>query len=349
MKPLVHIGLAKAASTFLQFELFPNLDMISNLGKHPINKPAWPAISALTRQPSFVWRNRFSEYENAMRSAVTESYDAERRPVLSEEDLSVYKFLDPETMARRLRQLFGDYDVLLVTRDPVTWLQSQYLFRLQTLNSVAVFGFDEWLDKHFSAQRIGSDIAEIWFANLAETYSSVCGGALKIIPYELLKKDKDQFAALVAQSIGISTTEVRPYLDAPNEAEAHKIRITEDKRRAFETFRWIELRQPQQFVSSIHDLASDLKNPIPQPLTQRMTELLEIQRQEGDEHLPDRASWGSILQQIVQSWPNNAPAAKPVFPDFQLNKALSVARQQQSVLKESLGFDLLDFSVNYAK
>lgn len=125
MLPLVHIGMAKAASTFLQLEVFPNVKGLLNLGKHHVFDDLRNAGNALTRRTSADWN--LAMFREPFDAALAKASAEGLRPVLSNEDFSVYKFLDPEMMALRLRQILGPYDVLLIIREPVSWLRSHYL------------------------------------------------------------------------------------------------------------------------------------------------------------------------------------------------------------------------------
>jgi hypothetical protein len=160
-RPIVHIGMAKAASTFLQIEVFPNAKGLRNLGKHRVPDELRVAGAALTRRTSADWN--LSKFRVPFEKALAEAASDGLRPVLSDEDLSVYKFLDPEMMARRLRDILGTYDVLFLIREPVSWVRSHYLFRLEHQNPVAALGFEHWLRTHLESRRIGSDIVEIWY------------------------------------------------------------------------------------------------------------------------------------------------------------------------------------------
>ncbi len=162
MRPLVHIGMAKAASTFIQLEVLPDLPGVVNLGKHHVPDNMKRAIMAVTRRISISWRDQAETFATPLREAASGAMQQGLRPVLSDEDLSVSKFIDPETMARRLHSIFGDYDVLFIVREPFSWLTSHYLFRLQHQNPVAVLGFEEWLDYHFQSQRIGCNRTLVW-------------------------------------------------------------------------------------------------------------------------------------------------------------------------------------------
>jgi hypothetical protein len=337
---LVHIGLAKAASTFLQLELFPNLTGVHNMGKHLVSEDLKKASMALTRLTSVDWPRKADITRPAFRSALDEAQSKGVRPVFSEEDLSVYKFLDPEIMARRMKTILGAYDVLLIIRNPFSWVPSNYLFRLQHQNAIAVMGFEEWLETHLSVQRIGSDVAEIWFAKLANIYQETCGGQVHIVPFELMRSDPAMFAEKLSSIIGADSGDVLNVLKTPQKRRAHKIRITQAQRNLYETFRWIELRQPERFVTSILRVAKESDRAILPEHQIALNELLVSEQ-------GSREDWSRLLEKISRSWPSDDPAARPEIPAQLATRMEHVTKASLSELRSNYGFDLAEFGLSY--
>lgn len=332
-RPLVHIGMAKAASTFLQLELFPSLEGVTNLGKHLIPEDQKKSISAITRHISFNWRDKVNEIKTTFCDALDTARSNGDRPVLSDEDFSVTKFLDPETMARRLRHVLGDYDVLFIVREPFGWLASHYLFRLQHQNPVAVQGFEEWLDHHSGTQRIGSDITELWFAQIAEIYDEFCGGDVRILSYELLKQDTPRFADELAAAMCVSSDSVLKRLNTPPRQSAHKLRITNDKRHLFETFRWIEWHQPERFHSEVVRLSEETGNTLPEDFNEKVYNL-------GDVHSANRGQWAELLQSVAKKWPNSGRKPDFVFSKKHQNWISDLYQRNTLRLERNLGITM---------
>jgi hypothetical protein len=309
-RPLIHIGMSKAASTFIQLEVLPELAGVANLGKHHVPENMKNSIMAVVRRVSITWRGVAEPLSAPLREAASIAVQQGLRPVLSEEDLSVSKFIDPETMARRLHWIFGDYDVLFIVREPFSWLTSHYLFRLQHQNPIAVLGFEEWLEYHFHSLRIGSDVAELWFSQIAKIYAEHCGGKVTVLPYETLKEDKEAFAVSLAKVLGVATEAVQVKLDAPPKASAHKLRITENKRRLFEVFRWIEWRQPERFVADIQSLSAELGPDHALPPS-----FAEDAAQIGVVNPKTRPEWAALIHRVAKGWPSNGAKPKLVFSE----------------------------------
>ncbi len=262
--PLVHIGMAKAASSFLQHEVFSKLDSVNYLGKHHVNDDLKFAGRALVRRISLNWDE--GEWKKAfiekMHSGAIES-----KPVYSEEDLSVFKFLDPEVCARRLRSILGVYNVLLVVRHPLTWLASQYLFRLSNLEQTAVLGFDEWFEYHMSVPVIGSDVAELRFARLASIYREISGGEVFIVPYELLKHDKHKLAELLGNALECGADEVYERISIQQSKETKsKPRIAEVQREFYELAKWVLFRNQNKFFDAFQQYKDKWKLDLPEDI-----------------------------------------------------------------------------------
>lgn len=240
-RPFVHIGLAKAASTFLQQEVFPAIEGVRYLGKHHVEKPLARAGAALVRQTSLRWRDE--KFAPAFHEALDDARARKLLPVYSEEDLSVFKFMDPETACLRLRRIIGPFDTLLIIRHPMTWLRSHYLFRLSTLERDAVFGFDRWFERHIARPGIGNDVDEIHFADLASVYRGHCDGEMHILPYELLKLDPARFARALAKMTGLDEELLVERVSGGPKGGAHKVGISEAEQEIYETAHWVVLEQ----------------------------------------------------------------------------------------------------------
>ena len=340
MRPLVHIGMAKAASTFLQLEVFPNAEGLRNLGKHHVPDELRAAGMALTRRTSADWN--LATFSQPFHAAQAAAEGCGLRPVLSNEDLSVYKFLDPEMMARRLRDILGAFDVLLLIREPTSWVRSHYLFRLEHQNPVAALGFDHWLRTHLESRRIGSDVLEISYCALARTYEMICGGTIHILPYELMRSDKGRFALELSEILGTPEDHLRALLDAPPKASAHKMSITKIQQEFYELFRWVVLEQPARAEAEIRAI---LSRPGTLPLTAALDETL---RDVAAAPLIDRKAWAGVFRAAAGLCHGEDAAAVPDIPDDMAKRLKDVARMQIRQLKVNHNFDLASYGLTYS-
>jgi hypothetical protein len=195
----VHAGLAKTGTTTLQQEVFSKAPAIAYLGKTLVPALLDAARRQLTRVPA----RRFDA--DAARAAF-DAYRAGREgvAVFSDEDLSVWKFLDPAVMGARLAAVFPDCRLILVARRPRDWVASQYAFRLSTWRPDTFDGVNAWLDKHLDRLEVGSDVAEIRFAETFRRLRDAAGGPpCLVLPYELMAADITAFLAEVEAFMGL--------------------------------------------------------------------------------------------------------------------------------------------------
>lgn len=336
-RPLVHIGMAKAASTFMQLEIFPNLSSIYNLGKHNVSTDLTSAGRALTRRISLDWNEE--KFGTPFQTAIQAAKKQQLRALYSEEDLSVFKFLDPETMARRVRSIFGEYDVLLIIREPQSWVRSQYLFRLQTLNEVATLGFDYWLATHFKSRHIGSDVCEIWFADVALLFQKICGGRVHILPYELLKTDKSLFAHAAAEIICADPIEIQDILDSQESGRKYKQSIGSQSQNFYEIFRWIVFNNHDRAKSCIFSYFDEMNVTIPIHIVDEMNKLAL----NGN----NRQKWKELFKELGNYIPSESERCEPIIPEEYQEKLNKIKHNQLNKLKVKFDFSLEDFELCY--
>ena len=112
-------------------------------------------------------------------------------------------------------------------------------------------------------------------------------------------------------------------LDTPPKSSAHKLRITENKRRLFETFRWIEWRQPEQFVAEVHALSAELgpDHALPPLFAEDAAQIRVVTP-------TTRPDWAALIHKVSKGWPING--AKPNLEFSQeLTAHLKLLHEQQ--------------------
>jgi hypothetical protein len=195
----VHIGLAKTGTTTLQQDVFSKTPAIAYLGKNLVSEPLDQARRQLTRAPEA----RFDA------AAVRKAFEAGRagRPgaaLFSDEDLSVWKFLRPETMGFRIAEIFDAPRLIYVTRRVRDWVMSQYFFRLSTWRPDTLGGPDRWLRVHLAELDLGSDVAEIRFTETLRLFHQAAGAPpVLVLPFELMARDIAGFLARIEAFMGL--------------------------------------------------------------------------------------------------------------------------------------------------
>jgi hypothetical protein len=134
--------------------------------------------------------------------------DDTRMAVYSEEDLSAYKFLDAETSALRMKDVFGAYDILFIARRQVDWITSLYYFYISTFRAEVMHGINHWLaqELHF---RVGSAIAQMQMAAMLRAYTR-CNDESKILvlPLEQLSSNAEAFLTAIASFLRVDAAEM---------------------------------------------------------------------------------------------------------------------------------------------
>lgn len=340
--PLVHIGLAKSASTFLQNAVFPRIPNIEYLGKNVAEEGLRKAGMMMVRATSLNYReDRVTEaFSTPLSRAAATGY----RPVYSEEDLSVFKFLDPETMALRLRKILGPYDVLLISRDPFHWIQSNYQFRLSTYQPRTLWGMNRWLQDHMRVVGIGSDITEINYTAVLDTYARHSGGKVNMIPFELLSKNTEDFGKRLSDVLEVDADIVKAALAQPRDRRMHKGRIT---RMESDFIREAHRILSLDFHGFLRSLEPYLGLPGAKPDAQALANLTAL----ADAETEDFQVWVEHLQRLRISLSpvfdhNSSPAQEEIRPDL-LAHIDRVGRIQKRLSNERYGINLEKLGIRY--
>jgi hypothetical protein len=176
-KIYIHIGLHKTGSTFLQKRLFPAL---------PVNLITGVDIKYISDSEQFVPEVFLELIEKRKKSA--EFADT----VISQEGFSGSSdgnpARDPFRIAERLKAVFDDAKIIIVTRKPDDYIRSLYAFRV-TARGLETRTFDEYMnDKKEQLKR------KLDTAPLIEKYRRLFGkNAVLALEYETLKDSPEKF------------------------------------------------------------------------------------------------------------------------------------------------------------
>ena len=213
----IHLGLPKTASTSLRFNLFAKHSQVHYLGKHiggTLSEEVQPAI--------FHGGSLRQALLKRQRPARIELYTNGKTPVLSLENLSGGPLWRKRLQARRFQQALGPCQILLVIREPVSFLKSFYVQMLRNfqeqlpghrpiwMNSIGeaphVFGFDEWLKKTWGG--LASPKNYISYADTARAYAAVFGEEnVHLFLFEELVHQPEAFIARLSRLLQIDPEE----------------------------------------------------------------------------------------------------------------------------------------------
>ncbi|MDC3011320.1 hypothetical protein OAZ24_03720 [Synechococcus sp. AH-736-G21] len=330
--------MAKAASTFLQLEVFPEINGFYNLGKHFVDDELKKSTGSITRHTSVDWYRNRDKVTSIFSKNLEQASLSRLRPVLSEEDLSIYKFLDPAIMAARLRAILGEYDVVFLIRNPFSWIKSQYLFRLSTGEPRSVHGFESWSTLHLNRRCIGNDISELWYCSVVDCYAEHCGGDIHIIPHELMKRDPKKFSLLLSKITSAPSLFFEDKLALPPNRMAHKLSINNNQKLLFETIGLYDKYGFDAFQLAVLDLSK--RNNLPLN-SNEYEKLLHIKNTSCN----NRKKVFEWTHSLSKQWASCGEKAEFEFSN-DLRKTLNrVANQQLKLLDRRYDFTLSKYKI----
>ncbi len=299
---LIHLGMPKTATTFLQNELFADHSAITHLGKRQGN-PHYqsPVIDHLVwclRHPSHRLRGPII---NEARQEIRQLREPSKRMVLSDEAFTYGGRENKLDQAEAIRNVFGDCQILLTIREPISFIETFYLQELRGYHyhrqvygrlvkhfgePPRCFGIDEWLSHSWSYKHRGA-FDHLMTYETASVYAEVFGDENIIIkPYEALAQDTPGFVRRLSQDLGIDPDESlrichnRPATKNERWLQAHVDRLKEFNRSLMLRWQYRYFKstsQLRQFIgaagpNAIKD-SPRARVEIPEPWRQRVIEI----------------------------------------------------------------------------
>ena len=229
-KPLIHIGMPKTATKTLQWRLFSRHREVFYLGRYDgqqfvehqrfnccRDKDVQTLMHQIAHGP--VYNPDFNLCEQIYKNIQETARVANLVPVWSWESYSTDVLSKRQIRARNLRRVFGDANILMVIRNPISLLESAYYQHIKRENVSTTLGYftppyyqtiNEWLRdnfhgeilphlqyaetaqvfvKHFGRENVHVLLFEDLVANEEEFYRGVC---------RLMQIDADEGMALVS-------------------------------------------------------------------------------------------------------------------------------------------------------
>ena len=205
-----HVGYPRAASTWLQFFLFPRHPDLHHFGRHngddilddDLRIALWNDLIA---RPALLYDSQevARTFQRLYASA------AERKAVacgISQEVLTLFPFVgtvDLFERARRLHLAMGDGTrIIIVVRNQLDWIRSMFCQLLKEGGMPLEWG--EFLF-YFYYQQDDSPFCTLFFDRVYEAYVDLFGEEnVHVIPFELIMRDVSVFAAEICRAIGVS-------------------------------------------------------------------------------------------------------------------------------------------------
>ena len=205
-RTVLHIGMKKTATTLLQqclFEKHTEVNYIRSIC--PVR---------YLNCPSEMHEGIIKDAQQEMES----QWRAGRVCVFSREKLSGGSLKKKLQQAEILRRVFGDCQILITIREPLSWTESFYFQQLKVFNSrrppyalfrtfgrpPRYFDINEWLSVMMREEMLG----DLYIAETAEVYAEKFGKEnVSLVIFEKLKQTPREFLADICRCIGISLEE----------------------------------------------------------------------------------------------------------------------------------------------
>ena len=223
---IIHIGYHKCASTYLQHQIFPNLNVnyIPLLGQN--KKMLHYCEETSNFSPSV-----FSTWVDARKNQLNKT------TILSSEGLSGhmngYKNPDPFLIANNLKSTYPNGKILIVIRNQFNYLRSLYAFRVLFKGS-ETRSFQEFILQE-GEQGLFKKLA---YHHLVEHYINLFGKKnVLVLPIELLAKDNKNFINKIADflSLNIDSQSISNNPVNPSTKNKHTINFVRKMNTLFKT------------------------------------------------------------------------------------------------------------------
>jgi hypothetical protein len=148
---VIHMGLPKTGTTFLQNHVFSSCSQVADFGKTPSYRAERPhvyeALKIVASAPEAEFRAHLPSVKTLL---IRESADAAvRKPGSSCRLLSYEGFFHPNSLPpaeihERLVAIFGEFKVLVTIRHQFTWIASYYLYKFYRFLHGGGPSFEVW-------------------------------------------------------------------------------------------------------------------------------------------------------------------------------------------------------------
>lgn len=208
---LIHIGLPKTASTFLQHKIFPNCKQVEfiNEAQH-----ARKVLGKKDGKFEYLIRSIMTEsdnyFDNVKLKKMADSIGSKNAIISSEKLSYLGDNIDISTKAKRLKELtrnFKKIKIVMIIREQSKLLESMYFQWLKGAGKkYSYMNFSSWFNLK---KRENNIIENLLFFNIIQKYEAVFGkDSIEIILYENFKKNpgyiESRFEKLLETEINFS-------------------------------------------------------------------------------------------------------------------------------------------------
>jgi hypothetical protein len=216
-RTVFHIGFPKTATKLLQARLFhqhPELAAVTILDvRQDGNARAKHAFNLLMRSDE----NTFEAHRDDVAAALDVG-DGRQTRLISQEDVAVghanrpARFVDRRRILERIARVLPDTDILVSTRAQIELLESLYL--QYTASPSFRESFEDFLETEWHNRAYGSLVGCLMGEGLlTDLRATLPRARITVLPYELLSREPERYAAILAGACGISTDSVRSRIE----------------------------------------------------------------------------------------------------------------------------------------
>jgi hypothetical protein len=225
---VLHVGYQKAATKFLQGQIFDNLRGHVCYASGARKKEGSDEIRRLLRAVRSLDE---INYEKFIASYEPASIPNPAKPIVSNSGLALSWGADRRAVAKRLLHLFNDARILIVTRNQPDLIRSIYSKATESPITRRHFGnINHFLeDPTKFASYIGSEYAHpihnLDYWSVISAYVDLFGtNNVFVLPVELMTEQKSYASKVLAECLAADQAEVAPLLNRP------RVNVSADKR-----------------------------------------------------------------------------------------------------------------------
>jgi hypothetical protein len=214
---VIHVGLPKCGSTFIQNELLFGRADFKLYGKVPssyvrndFESKVFVELEGLAKKRGWLSSGCLAALAALVKS---EEVKEHLKVVISSENLCHPYYLDTKTVSERLLGELGAFKVILILREQLSWMESLYLHQARQSPSIGLPRLDEWL---LAAGRNGGARALNFcksYDDIVATWIDVCGiENVTVMLFEEFFRNPVKTGQVLGRLIGISDNEIEKIL-----------------------------------------------------------------------------------------------------------------------------------------
>ena len=151
---VVHIGLPKTGTTFLQNQVFRTFSQVADFGKtasYHVERPhVYEALKMIRNLPGVEFKTRSSSIKAVLRredEQATIQHPAAACRLLSYEGFFHPHSIHPIDIYTRLESIFGRFKILITIRQQFEWIESLYLYKFYRFLKGGRGSFEAWAER----------------------------------------------------------------------------------------------------------------------------------------------------------------------------------------------------------